>query len=138
MVVFAGFREVRPRKGAPPFRKSMFDAVVQQESGGRAGAIGPQTRYGRAEGLAQLLPGTAKEMADKLGVSWRPDLMRGTSKEAGAYQRKLGEAYFQEGLRRTGNSRDALRYYHGGPNRDMWGAKTNRYADAILSRLGGR
>jgi hypothetical protein len=40
-------------------------------------------------------------------------------------------------LQRTGNVRDALRYYHGGPNRSMWGPKTNAYADSILSRLGG-
>lgn len=95
------------------------------------------TQYGQAQGLAQLLPATAKEQAGKLGVPWRPDLMTGKTAEAAAYQRAIGEAYLGEGLARTGNERDALRYYHGGPNRRQWGPKTNAYADAILSRLRG-
>lgn len=125
------------RSGSGTFQPSaVMGALIQQESGGRAGVTGPQTPYGRAQGLAQLLPGTAQEMAQKLGVPWRPDLMTGTSRQAADYQRSLGEAYFNEGLSKTGNMRDALRYYHGGPNRRMWGRKTNSYADSVLSRAG--
>jgi soluble lytic murein transglycosylase len=113
-------------------------ALIQQESGGRAGAIGPRTQYGQALGKTQMLPDTAREMAGKLGVPWRPDLMTGTSAEASSYQERLGQAYFEEGLQRTGNVRDALHYYHGGPNRDLWGPKTRSYADSVLSRLRGR
>ncbi len=87
--------------------------------------------------MTQMLPATAQEMAGKLGVPWRPDLLRGTSPEAAQYQLKLGKAYFDEGLRTTGNVRDALRYYHGGPSRSMWGRKTNRYADEVLARVKG-
>lgn len=86
----------------------------------------------------QTLPSTAKEMAGKLGLPWRPDLLTDKSDLGANYQRTLGEAYLNEGLQKTGNVRDALRYYHGGPNRRMWGPKTNAYADSILSKLGGR
>jgi len=114
----------------------IFDSLIQQESGGRAGVLGPQTRYGRAEGLTQMLPATARETAERNGIPWRPELMRGTSPEAAEYQRRLGRLYFEEGLRETGNVRDALRYYHGGPNRDLWGPRTNRYAEEVLARAG--
>lgn len=111
--------------------------MIAQESGGRAGVTGPQTKWGRAQGLAQLLPSTAQGVARNLGVPWRADLMTGRTPEAAQYQRALGEAYFAEGLNRTGNYYDAARYYHGGPNRRQWGPKTNAYADAVLRRLGG-
>jgi soluble lytic murein transglycosylase-like protein len=115
---------------------AVMDALVGQESDGRAGAIGPATRYGRAQGSAQLLPATAKAMAAKLGVAWRPELMTSSDPQAASYQRALGEAYLQEGIAATGNVRDGLRYYHGGPSRKMWGPKTNAYADAVLARTG--
>lgn len=117
--------------------QGIFKQLVQQESGGRPGAIGPMTQWGRAKGMTQMLDGTAKEMAAKLGMPWRPDLMRGKTPEAAKYQIALGKAYFDQGLKETGNVRDALRYYHGGPNRGMWGRKTNRYADQILARTRG-
>ena len=84
-----------------------------------------------------MLPDTAKEMAAKIGVPYRPDLLHSNDPAALDYQHRLGAAYLQEGLDRTGNVRDALRYYHGGPNRRLWGPKTNAYAEAILGRLGG-
>jgi soluble lytic murein transglycosylase-like protein len=123
--------EVRPREGAAP-----FDAVIQQESGGRPGVVGPQTQYGRALGMTQMLPATAREMAGKVGVAWQPSLMTGTTPEAAQYQRTLGEAYFSQALQATGNLPDALRYYHGGPSRSQWGPKTEQYARSVLSRLG--
>jgi soluble lytic murein transglycosylase-like protein len=112
-------------------------ALIQQESGGRAGIAGQHTPYGVPLGMTQMLPSTAKGVAENLGWPYRPDLLTGTSPEAQQYQRALGEAYLREGLKVTGNVRDALRYYHGGPNRALWGPKTNAYADAILSRLRG-
>lgn len=132
-----------PRKGGAgsglrTFQPSaVMDSLIQQESGGRAGVLGPQTKYGQAQGLTQMLPATAEGVAKKLGVPWRPDLMTGTSKAAAAYQRALGQAYLEEGYGATGNIRDALHYYHGGPNRRLWGPKTRGYADKVISRLGG-
>lgn len=84
-----------------------------------------------------MLPETAREMAGKLGLPWRPDLLRDTGEMGARYQRALGEAYLREGLEKTGNVRDALHYYHGGPNRRLWGPKTRGYADQVLSRARG-
>lgn len=110
-----------------------------QESGGRVGIPGPPTPYGRAFGLMQVQDGTGKEMAAKLGLAWRPDLMRGTDKAAAGYQRAIGEAYLREGLdRHGGDPRKALMYYHGGPDQRLWGPKTRRYAEQVLSRMKGR
>lgn len=112
--------------------------LIRQESGGRAGIRGPVTPYGQALGLTQVLPSTGQGLARKLGVPWREDLMTGSSPDAAEYQKRIGQAYLEEGLSATGNIRDGLRYYHGGPNRRMWGPKTNAYADAILSRMGSQ
>lgn len=117
---------------------TVFNALVAQESGGRAGLPGQMTQYGRPIGATQMLPATAREMAGRLGVDWRPDLLRGTSREAKNYQLQLGRAYFNQGLAETGNVRDALHYYHGGPDRRLWGPKTRRYASEVLARVGAR
>lgn len=115
---------------------SLLDALIQVESNGNPSAIGPQTKYGRALGSTQMLPGTAEEMARKLGLQFRPDLLTAPTDEGRAYQRQLGEAYLQEGFQKTGNARDALRYYHGGPDRRKWGPKTDAYANKVLSLAG--
>lgn len=83
------------------------------------------------------MPPTAKEMAAKSGIPFRPDLLQSNDPAALQYQDTLGSQYLNEGFAKTGNLRDALRYYHGGPNRAQWGPKTNAYADAVLGRLGG-
>ena len=110
-----------------------MDALIQQESGGNGMAVSPAG----ALGSTQMLPGTAKEMAAKLGLPFDPSRLRSKDPEAIQYQRQLGEAYLREGLEKTGNTRDALHYYHGGPNRAQWGPKTRAYANSILRMLGG-
>ncbi len=115
----------------------LVSAWIQQESGGRAGILGPQTRYGQAQGLTQMLPATAQAMAQKVGVPWRPELMTATSPEAAAYQKQLGLAYLNEGMEKYGGDlRKALMYYHGGPDEGLWGRKTRGYAEAILRNSG--
>jgi soluble lytic murein transglycosylase len=87
--------------------------------------------------MTQLLPSTAQQMAQKLGVPYREELLRGKTPEAADYQKRLGGAYLQEGFEKFGGDpRMALMYYHGGPNQRLWGPKTHAYADAILGRLG--
>jgi hypothetical protein len=81
-----------------------------------------------------VLPSTARGIAKNLGIPYREDLLTGTSPEAASYQDQLGRAYLQEGFQNTGNAREALMYYHGGPDRSLWGPKTNAYADEVLSR----
>lgn len=145
----AGLRGGKPRgfaRGGPVAAGSfdveaeinrLFPALVNQESGGVNGRLGPMTRYGQAQGRTQMLPDTAREMAERIGVPWRPEMMTGASPEAGAYQDRLGREYLREGLTRTGNARDGLRYYHGGPDRGIWGRNTNSYADSILAAVNG-
>lgn len=94
------------------------------------------TQYGQALGKTQMLPATAAEMARKIGVPFDEKLLRGTSPQAAAYQERLGRAYFEEALQKTGNIQDALHYYHGGPNRKLWGPKTRGYAKQVLARAG--
>lgn len=116
----------------------LFEALIQQESGGRPGVPGPVTEYGQPMGMTQMLPETAQEMAGKLGLPWRPEMLSGTSNEAADYQRRLGRAYFDEGLAKYGgDQRKALMYYHGGPDETLWGSKTRAYADAVLARSRG-
>lgn len=115
----------------------LMSALVAQESGGDTYARGIKTEYGRALGSTQMLPGTAREMATKLGLPWRPDLLRSKAPEAAEYQYALGQAYLQEGLEKYGGDvRSALMYYHGGPDEAKWGPKTRRYAREVLARLG--
>jgi hypothetical protein len=113
----------------------VMDALTAQESHGNGKAVGPATKYGRAYGSTQLQPGTAKEMATKLGLAFRPDMLHSNDASALRYQRALAEAYLQEGLEKTGNLTDALHYYHGGPDRSLWGPKTRAYASSVLARL---
>lgn len=131
--------------GATPSASGTFQPSVSalwphlnaRESSGNYAAVGPATPYGRAYGGNQLQPGTAKDMAAKLNLPWRPDLLTDTSSTGRNYQDALGQAYLQEGYDKTGNWRDALRYYHGGPDKRLWGKKTNNYADSILRSAGG-
>lgn len=111
-----------------------MDALIQQESHGSGTAVSPKG----ARGSTQTLPATAKAMAAKLSLAFRPDMLHSNDPAALKYQRALGEAYLREGLEKTGNVRDALHYYHGGPDRAQWGPKTQAYATEVLSRLGGR
>jgi soluble lytic murein transglycosylase-like protein len=111
-----------------------MDALIHQESGGEGTAVSPKG----ALGSTQMLPATAKEMALKLKLPFRPDMLKSNDPAALRYQRILGEAYLKQGLDETGNLRDALRYYHGGPDRSIWGPLTNAYADAVLARVGGQ
>lgn len=83
-----------------------------------------------------MLPATAKEIAAKMGLPFNEQMLRGTDPQSAAYQERLGHGYFEQGLKETGNIRDALHYYHGGPNRKLWGPKTRGYAEQVLARAG--
>lgn len=97
------------------------------------------TKYGQPLGMTQLLPETAREMAGRLGLPFRENLLRGKSPEAAEYQKRLGRAYFEQGLKAHGGDlRKGLMYYHGGPDQRLWGPKTRRYADSVISRMRGR
>jgi hypothetical protein len=123
-------------QGAPTSAAALLPAVIAQESGG-VPRPGPETQYGRAQGITQMLPQTAQGVAQSLGIPFREDLLTGNSPEALAYQSRLGQAYLQQGLDKYGGDpRKALMYYHGGPDESLWGPKTHAYADAVLARTG--
>lgn len=92
-------------------------------------------------GVGQIMPETARALAARLGLPYRPELLRGRSAEARRYQDQLTDAAAREAWQAGGNGRDlrtAAMYYHGGSNRDIWGPKTRRYADEVLARIGAR
>lgn len=89
-------------------------AVIQAESGGDPAAVSPKG----ARGLMQLMPGTAKEMADELGIPF--DASRLTADPN--YNMVLGKAYLGKMLKRyDGNETLAVAAYNAGPGAvDGW------------------
>jgi hypothetical protein len=63
--------------------------------------------------------------------------MTAKTPEGRAYQTQLSRGYALEAWQATGGDpANAARYYYGGPNRKIWGANTNAYAQNIMARLG--
>lgn len=123
--------------GVPTDPDLAFDALIKQESSGRVGISGPQTKWGKAHGLGQVLDSTAKQMAKRLGLPWRPDLMTDTSQAGANYQLQISRAYFDEGMQRNnGDVPKALAFYHGGPDMRQHGPKTASYVQAVLGKAG--
>lgn len=90
-------------------------------------------------GIGQQMPATAKALAERIGMPYRPDLMGGTSSQARQYQNAITEAATKEAWQATGGDpRAAAMYYHGGSNRQIWGPKTRQYANEVIQRIGGR
>lgn len=111
-------------------------AIIGQESGGRYGV--PNSEGSGAMGVGQVMPGTARVLAGRLGVPYRPDLMGGTDRNARGYQDKITDTAVQEAWQAGGGDpAKAAMYYFGGSNRSRWGPKTRRYSSNILSRLAG-
>jgi hypothetical protein len=112
-------------------------AIIGQETGGRYGV--PNAEGSGAMGVGQVMPDTARALSARLGIAYRPDLLAGTSRDARQYQDAITEAAAKEAWEAgRGDPRAAAMYYHGGSDRGKWGPRTHRYANDILSRLGGR
>lgn len=84
-------------------------AVIQVESGGYNLA----TSHVGALGLMQLLPSTAEELAQRLGLDWRGD----DSLFDPVMNVKLGTAYIKHLSDRYGDVTTALAAYNWGPGR---------------------
>ena len=85
-------------------------AVTRQESSFNAAAVSPSG----ALGLMQLLPGTARDVAGRVGV---PFIQEKLTRDP-AYNVQLGSQYMSEMLQRFGGSYEiALAAYNAGPNR---------------------
>ena len=85
-------------------------AVTRQESAFNAAAVSPSG----ALGLMQLLPGTARDVAGRLGLPFIQDKLTRDP----TYNVALGSQYLSEMLQRFGGSYElALAAYNAGPNR---------------------
>ncbi len=88
-------------------------------------------------GLGQIMPDTARALAGKLGLAYRPDLLRGTGAEARQYQDRLTDAAVREAWTYgKGDPRRAAYYYFAGPDQSGWGPKTRRYGEDVIRRMG--
>lgn len=125
-----------PSDVPPAGYDSFKGAIIGQESGGRYGVSNSQGSG--AMGIGQVMPGTARVLAGRLGLPFRPDLLGGTDPSARTYQDQITDAAAKEAWQASGGDpAKAAMYYFGGSNRSKWGPKTRRYSSDILSRLGG-
>lgn len=94
--------------------RAMVDSVIAHESGGRHDAVSPRG----AQGLMQLMPETAREVAEELGLEYDERRLLAD----GAYNKQLGTAYLRKMLDRyDGVGALALAAYNAGPGRvDDW------------------
>lgn len=106
-----------PRVPVPPTAQSnwtMVHAIARQESQFDRAAVS----HAGARGLMQLMPGTAREQAGKLGLGYNP----GSLTTDTSYNIMLGSSYFQRMLDYYGGSYPlAVAAYNAGPgNVNRW------------------
>jgi hypothetical protein len=123
--------------GVDPVR--LRRALREQESGGDYGVMNAEGSG--AMGAYQFMPPTAKALAKRLGLPYRPDLLQGNkgrSKEGIAYQERLMDAQMEDILAYSGGDVGKAGAYHfAGPNKKGHGAKTRKYEQDILRRYSG-
>jgi hypothetical protein len=114
-------------------------ALRAQESGGDYGITNAEGSG--AMGAYQFMPPTARALAARLGMDYRPDLMtgnKGRSKEGRAYQERLMDAQMEDILAYSdGDVGKAGAFHFAGPNTKRHGAKTRKYEQDILRRYSG-
>lgn len=106
-----------PRVPVPPSAQShwtMVHAIARQESQFDRAAVS----HAGARGLMQLMPGTAREQAGKLGMGYNP----GSLTTDTSYNIMLGSSYFERMLNYYGGSYPlAVAAYNAGPgNVNKW------------------
>lgn len=114
-------------------------ALREQESRGDYGVMNAEGSG--AMGAYQFMPPTAKALAKRLGLEYRPDLLqgkKGRSKEGIDYQERLMDAQMEDILAYSGGDIGKAGAYHfAGPNTKGHGAKTRKYEQDILRRYSG-
>lgn len=114
-------------------------ALRAQESSGDYGVMNAEGSG--AMGAYQFMPNTARALAERLGMDYRPDLMSGAggrSKEGRAYQERLMDAQMKDILNFAGDDVGRAGAYHfAGPNEKGYGPKTRQYESDILRRYSG-
>lgn len=108
----AGFPSVRVPAGHED-SWTMIHAIARQESQFDRGAVS----HAGARGLMQLMPGTAREAATKLGLSYNRDSLT----ENTDYNIQLGSSYFKRMYALYGSYPLAVAAYNAGPgNVNRW------------------
>ncbi|WMI97590.1 transglycosylase SLT domain-containing protein [Pseudomonas chlororaphis subsp. aurantiaca] len=94
--------------------KALVERVIEYESGGQGSAVSGKG----ARGVMQLMPGTAREMADELNLEYSEHRL--TTDDA--YNKRLGVAYLNKLIKRyDGATALAVAAYNAGPGRvDEW------------------
>lgn len=109
--------------------KPLVEAVIWQESRGKSNAVSPKG----AQGLMQVMPATAKEIAAELGIE-KYDLKDPET------NRKFGEYYLDKMLKMfDGDEALALAAYNAGPGAvqkwiDKWGADWTVISNELQKR----
>lgn len=114
-------------------------ALLMQESGGDYGIT---NREGSgAMGAYQFMPDTARALAQRAGLDYRPDLLAGKggrSKKGIEYQERLMDEQMKDILAYAGGDVSRAGVYHfAGPNKKGHGPKTRQYGKDILRRYAG-
>ena len=104
------------RYGVP---RALALAMAQQESGFNPGAVGPETKWGRARGLYQYIDDTAKAM----GID-----PTDPSQAADAAMRQLAAQAAEKGWDW------AIAHHHAGPNPRQHGPKTQSYVAQVREK----
>lgn len=96
-------------------------ALAHQESRFNPNAVGPETKWGTAKGMMQYLDSTAKG----LGIN-AMDPAQAIDAAAMQLRQRLDSGASME---------DAIKEHHAGPNRNLWGPKTDAYGDSVLGKM---
>lgn len=119
-------QEAAAKYGLDP---KVLSALIQAESGFNPNAIGPMTRFGQAQGLTQLLPGTAADLGVTNPLDPRQNIFGGAN-------------YLSQQMAKYGDLKTALAAYNWGPgNVDDYGmgkapTETLEYIAKIFGILG--
>jgi hypothetical protein len=96
-------------------------ALAHQESRFNANAVGPETKWGTAKGMMQYLDSTSK------GLGINPyDPAQAIDAAAMQLRQRLDAGDTME---------DAFKHHHAGPNRNIWGSKTEAYGSDVLGKM---
>lgn len=136
--------EYLPGGGSPSGSGGIdFSRLIQIESGGNHFTNGkPTTSSAGAIGIAQVMPGTAPEAARLAGVEFDADRYRNDP----AYNRQLGEAYYNAQRAKYGDDFKAAAAYNAGPGAvdkaiarggDNWLQHLPAETRAYVAKLGG-
>ena len=99
----------------------LLRAQLLQESGLNPNAVGPPTKYGQAQGIAQFIPSTAQ------GLGINP--MDPNQAIPAAAQMDANN------IKQFGTPAGAMAAYYGGPDQNNWGPNTQRYVSDVARRF---